>query len=434
MRSQLIFNGRFASGQSDAWVLIEGERIVSIGVGNAPQNPDTTLFDVNGALILPGAIDSHVHFREPGLTHKGTIASESREAVLGGITSYLEMPNTVPPTLSLDAIEDKKAIAKKSSAANYAFFIGASVSNIDELAKLHPGYVPGIKIFIGSSTGNMAVGSDDALRKIFELAQVPIVVHAEDDEIISHNSVKAINQYGSREAVPVEEHSAIRPAEACVEATKKALSLAREYGTRLHVAHLTTAEEMELCAKQPGVTTEVTPLYLLYDSSDYRLKGSRIKINPAVKSRADRLALLKGVEDGKIDIFATDHAPHLLKEKQGGALTAASGAPSARYALPLLLEIFSPETVAEKYSSIPAQIFGIKNRGKLLPGYYADIVVVEDCDAYRIEASDTPCGWSPYEGETLHRRVRDVWVNGTLTVSDGHLTGDTHSLPLEFRN
>lgn len=430
-RRTLITDCRFADGTA-GWLLAEGRRIAALGAGDAPSEEVDERVDARGALLLPGMIDTHVHFREPGLTHKATIASESRAALLGGVTSYLEMPNTKPATTTLAALEEKKAIASRDSAANYGFFLGASETNIGELRALDPRAVPGIKLFIGSSTGNMAVNSPEALDAIFEAATVPVMVHAEDDEIIARRAAEARGRYGGD--VPVAEHSAIRSEEACLTAAQRAIGLAKAHGKRLHIAHLTTAAELKAAEGEPLVTTEVTPLHLTFDCGDYERLGSRIKVNPAVKTPADREELRRALADGRITTIGSDHAPHLLREKEGGALKAASGAPSVQFALPLLLTHFPAALVAEKYSAAPARLFDIEGRGELRPGAYADLVLVEECPPYTLMDSDSasPCGWTPFAGQTLGWRVRDVWVNGTLAVSDGRLTGRTDAMPLVF--
>lgn len=430
-RRTLIRNCRFADGTA-GWLLAEGRRIAALGEGDAPSEAVDETVDARGALLLPGMIDTHVHFREPGLTHKATIASESRAALLGGVTSYLEMPNTKPATTSLAALEEKKDIAARDSAANYGFFLGASETNIDELRALDPRAVPGIKLFIGSSTGNMAVNSPEALDAIFEAATVPVMVHAEDDEIIARRAAEARGRYG--EDVPVAEHSAIRSGEACLTAAQRAIGLAKDHGKRLHIAHLTTAAELKTAEGEPLVTTEVTPLHLTFDCGDYARLGSRIKVNPAVKTPADREELRRALADGRITTIGSDHAPHLLREKEGGALKAASGAPSVQFALPLLLTHFPAALIAEKYSAAPARLFDIEGRGELRPGAYADLVLVEECPPYTLTDGDSasPCGWTPFAGQTLGWRVRDVWVNGTRAVSDGRLTGRTDAMPLVF--
>lgn len=436
MSATLIYNGRPAKGAvGTCWILIEDKLISAAGTGTPPDVDGAVKIDARGALMLPGMIDTHVHFREPGLTRKGTIRSESRAALLGGITSYLEMPNTIPPTTTIAALEEKRATAARDSAANYGFFLGASENNITEIRSLNPREVPGVKLFIGSSTGNMAVNSDEALEAIFEATSVPVMVHAEDDAVIAANAEAAIEKYGSTDRVPVEEHSAIRSGEACVSASRRAIALAMAHGKRLHIAHLSTAAELELAGGCGGlVTTEVTPLHLSFDTSDYASKGTRIKVNPAVKSPADREALTAAIREGRIGTIGSDHAPHLPAEKSGGALKAASGAPSVQFALPVLLGMLPPELVEEKYSSAPARLFDIAGRGSLSPGNFADVVLVEECAPYTLtdEDSASPCGWTPFVGMTLRHRVRDVWVNGTQAVKDGHLTGSNAAMALEF--
>ena len=424
------------------WVLVDGDTIAAVGSGT----PVTELFegaaavDARSAVLMPGLIDSHVHFREPGLTHKGDIASESAAAVLGGVTSFIEMPNTVPATTTAGAFRDKLARSEGRSAANYGFMLGATDTVIEALDALEPDIVPAVKLFMGTTTGGMAMPSSECLEAMLARCAadgLPVVVHAENNDIIAANTAAAIERYGSAEAVPLGEHSRIRSAEACLSCARQAADMARRTGIRLHLAHVSTAAEVdalldngELSGKR--ITAETTPMYLDEEFSHEENRTWRHKINPAVK--ADAPALRRAVEDGYIDTLATDHAPHLSREKQGGALKAASGAPSVQFALPVMLEYFSPALVARKMAVNPAALFGVKNRGAIRPGYFADLVLVEECAAHTIADSDavSPCGWTPFAGHTVCHRVSDVWVNGVKAVADGRLTGAIAGRPLHF--
>lgn len=390
-------------------VFFNEENIIAVGEG-APDTADVSI-DGQGLTVLPGVIDAHVHFREPGLTHKGDIASESKAARTGGVTTVFDMPNTVPQTTDIALWRQKMEIAAKTSAVNYAFFIGATNDNLSVLLQADFSRIPGVKVFLGSSTGNMLVNDNDVLSQIFDRVKAPIVVHAEDEDVIRESRRALVARYG--EAVPVSEHTHLRPSGACVRATARALELlARHPAARLHIAHLSTAREVEIIAeaKRAGlnVTCEVSPTHLTFCDEDYERLGSRIKINPSVKSRQDREALRRAVRDGHIDIIATDHAPHTLADKEGTALTAASGAPMVQFSLPLMLDLFGPETVRRTMCENPARIFGVKRRGFLQPGYAPEMVLVEkDVKGYTVNDSEvlSKCGWTPLAGHTLHHRV-----------------------------
>ncbi len=439
--ARVLADGKFING----WLLIEDERISAFGEGAPDGNlqADEKL-SAGGAMLLPGLIDTHVHFREPGLTHKATIASESAAAVAGGVTSFCDMPNTNPPTCSAEALAQKMDIDSRTSHANYGFFPGVSASNLDFLAGLDPSAVPGIKLFIGSSTGNMAVSRKETLEEVFELAArkgLPLMVHAEDDAIIAGNVSLARARAGEDAEVEIAEHSRIRSVEACVAASSLAAELAQKHGTRLHIAHITSEAEIETLLddaplENKKITAEVTPLHLTFSSDDYPSAGARIKINPAVKSSADRAALHAALRSGKIDTIGTDHAPHLLSEKQGGALKAASGAPMIQFALPVLLESLPAELVAEKMAKAPARLFGVLDRGEIKVGNYADLVLVESCDPYVVSDSDvlSPCSWTPLAGRSLRHRVVRTWVNGSLAYDrlTGVVSTPLRSKALEF--
>lgn len=407
--------------------------IAAVAEGDAPAallDRADECVDAAGALLLPGVIDEHVHFRDPGLTFKADIASESRAAAAGGVTSVMDMPNTKPATVSVEEWERKMEHAAAVSAVNYAAWIGASADNFDELARADYTRVPGVKIFAGTSTGNMAVDGDDLFRRIFLDIPALKAVHSEDDAIISANAAEAAARYGSPEAVPVGEHWRIRSREACLVCTDKLVKLQQATGARLQVMHISTADELKFfTAGDPGrkrLTAETCVQYLWWSESDYATLGAAIKCNPAIKADTDREALRQAVRDGRIDVIATDHAPHLPADKTGGALKAASGIPLIQFALPMMLElcrrgVFDITTVVEKMCHAPARIFGIDRRGFIVEGMHADLVLVSVTDEGYTVSRDmiqSKCGWSPLEGATLHHRVSTTWVNGSK-VWDG---------------
>lgn len=392
------------------------------------------VIDCRGGILMPGVIDTHVHFRDPGLTEKGDMETESRAAVAGGVTSYIEMPNTRPATTSREAVADKKRRATEVSAANYGFFIGATNDNLDELLKANYTGIAGIKLFLGSSTGNMLVDDNSTLSRLFRESPAIIAVHAEDEGIIRAARERLLAECGG--SIPVERHPDVRPRKACIEATRKAIALAAETGARLHVCHISTAEELRLIseAKAAGVkvTAETCPQYLLFDRNDFNRLGARIKCNPAIKEASDRIALLRELrEGGCIDTIATDHAPHLLAQKEGDALTAASGMPMVQFSLRAMLELIAtepelegmgPERIVELMAHAPSRIFGIERRGFIREGYFADLVLLhpEGTPSAKIADSDTAgrCGWTPLAGMTLGERVRLTMVNGTSAYTD----------------
>lgn len=431
----LLYNATVAGAPdgTPAYVYINGDAIAAAGVGSPPQEMTAHEYvDCAGDLLIPGAIDCHVHTRDPGLTHKGDIATETAAARAGGVTSILDMPNTVPQTTTMALVHTKMERAAKVANANYAFFIGAAgAANFDELAHADYRIVPGIKLFMGSSTGNMLVDKDDDLRRLFDLAaslDVIIVVHAEDETVIAENRARISALYGNAE-VPVRLHREIRPAEACLRATERAIALARQYGTRLHIAHVTTAAEADLLSDEPlsptkRITAEVSPHHLLWCAEEDG-DNPRMKMNPAVKSAADREALRRAVVAGRIDIIATDHAPHLLAEKSGGALRAASGAPMVQYSVPAMLGLFDPTTVVRLMCHNPALLYGIQRRGYIAPGMYADIARIRRVTPYVVHDADvvSRCAWTPMDGHTLRYRVIDTWLNGSRQGK---------AMPLEF--
>ena len=426
------------------YVAIDGEFIHAMGDGAAPEAllaASQEVIDAAGMLLIPGCIDDHVHFREPGLTHKADIASESRAAVAGGVTSYMDMPNTKPLTITAEALEEKFDIAARSSVANYSFFIGATNNNIDTLLSIDNKRVAGVKLFLGSSTGNMLVDESDVLHRLFRECRTLISVHSEDEAIIRERRAFYTGRFG--EDLSVFYHPLIRSAEACYVCTERAVELARRYGTRLHVAHISTARELELFWAEPlldkRITAEACVHHLWFTDNDYASLGTRIKCNPAIKTTADRNALRDAVNNGAIDLIATDHAPHLLSEKQGGALTAASGSPYVQFSLIMMLElvrqgVFSTVTVVEKMCHAPAMLYNIDRRGILRPGYYADIVLIDTNTRHTVTKEDvlSKCGWSPLEGTTFHSRVFKTFVNGKCIYSDGVVADNVASHPLKF--
>jgi len=397
----------------------------------APSGADTEV-DARGAMLLAGAIDCHVHFREPGLTHKATIATESRAAIAGGVTSYIEMPNTKPPTVTVEAWQQKMDIAARDSMANYAFFIGATDTNLDTLRRADYSRVPGVKLFMGSSTGNMLVDSDSALRALFQgLPEgVRIAIHAEDQATIDEANAR-LNPGGD---APVALHSEIRPVEACTRSTAKALALAEEYRRPVTICHVTTADELAMVAACPQATAEVSPHHLMWCSDDYSRKGSRIKMNPSVKDASHCSALRQALLSGEgIGFLATDHAPHEAAAKATGTVADASGAPVVQFALPWLLTHFPADRVEEYYCRRPAEAMGIEGRGRIAPGCHADIVLAEECD-WTVADSDalSLCGWTPLAGERLGWRITRVWVNGHEAYARGAFSPASAAQPLRF--
>lgn len=442
MNRRLIHNADIVTGTGDrfaGYVIIDGETIAAV----APGKPDAALFenaevtDARGCLLLPGAIDCHVHFREPGLTQKATIASESRAAVAGGVTSFIDMPNTVPQTTTSALADDKAAIAARDSVANYAFFIGATNDNIDELLSADYSRIAGVKLFMGSSTGNMLVDRQSALDELFSRVKARIVVHAEDEATVRANAAAIRAEYG--DDAPVSLHTRLRSAEACYKVSKAAADLARRTGARLHIAHISTARELELLTPGPTtadkqITAEVSPHHLLWTEDDYADRGARIKMNPAVKTAADRRALTEALRDGLIDIIATDHAPHRLADKEGGLFKAASGAPMVEFSLVAALSLFTPEVVAERMAAAPARLFAIDRRGAIAPGNYADLVLVDPHSPHTVKDSDVTslCGWTPVDGLTFTHRVIKTWVNGNLCFDNGVIKDDKRGKALSF--
>lgn len=398
--------------------------------------------DAKGKYLMPGMIDDQVHFREPGLTHKADIRSESRAAVAGGITSFMEMPNTSPQTLTQALLEEKYAIASQSSWANYSFFMGASNHNLDEVLKTDIQNVCGIKVFMGSSTGDMLVDDASVLTNIFRNSPMLIATHCEKEEIIRKNLTAAKEKYG--DDIPVEEHPLIRSREACYASSSEAVSLAKSYGTRLHILHISTKEELALFRndiplKEKRITAEACVHHLFFDDSWYATKGNWIKWNPAVKEAADRVAIFTALFDDTIDILATDHAPHTIDEKSQSYLKAPSGGPLVQHAVPVMLRFWKegkitlPELV-QKMSHAPAECFQIADRGFIREGYWADLILVDPNDSWTVSKENIlyKCGWSPFEGEVMPARITHTFVSGNLAWENGQLSKMPHGMRLRF--
>ena len=411
-------------------VRIENGKITSLRPALSLQE-DETLVDASGKYLLPGLIDDQVHFREPGLTHKACIKTESRAAVAGGITSFIEMPNTNPQTTTIEALEDKFATAKKDSLANYSFMFGGTNDNFEEVARLDKTKVAGLKLFLGSSTGNMLVDDEAVLRKIFSSTDLVISVHCEDEPTIKANLASHIAIYG--EDIPIEKHPIIRSHEACYLSSSKAIALAKETGARLHVFHLSTAKETELFDNsiplaEKKITAEVCVHHLWFSAEDYVEKGNHIKWNPAVKNTEDRTALWKALNDDRIDVLATDHAPHTLAEKSNSYTSAPSGGPLVQHALLALLTSvgkgkISIEKLVQKACHNPAILFQVESRGYIKEGFQADLVLV-DLEKKTTVTKDNllyQCGWSPFEGTTFDASIEKTWVNGQLVYDQGEI-------------
>lgn len=409
-------------------VLVQEGRIVEIGNSISMKSGNTKIIDADGSFLLPGMIDDQVHFREPGLTHKATIESESKAAVAGGITSYIEMPNTLPQATTIDLLEDKFKIAQETSWANYSFMFGGTNDNLEEILKVDPLKVAGLKLFLGSSTGNMLVDDPKILEEIFRKTDLLISAHCEDEDTIKKNLAKYQAEYG--ENIPIELHPKIRSEEACYISSSKAIKLAEKTGARLHVFHLSTEKETHLFSNkkplvQKKITAEVCVHHLWFSEEDYKTKGTKIKWNPAVKTEKDREGLLKALLDDRIDVIATDHAPHTLEEKNNSYLNAPSGGPLVQHALVALLEMhhkgkISLEKIVEKTAHNPAILFQIKERGFIREGYKADLVLVDLNSPWMVKKENIlyKCGWSPFEGTNFKSRVTHTFVNGILVYEN----------------
>lgn len=409
----LINEGRCFKGS----VVIDGERIADVSEQALPESGFDQVIAADGMLLLPGVIDTHVHFRDPGLTHKGDMASESKAAAAGGVTTVLDMPNTVPQTTDSATLTAKVQDAAKKSVVRMEFYLGATRENASQLSNIDSSLYCGIKVFLGASTGGMLLDTEEPLIEVFKRARKPVVAHCEDQEVLSALYKKARQTYG--DDAPVALHSRLRPAEACINATKRAIALAQKFDTRLHIAHVSTAEELDLIARVPRVTAEVCPTYLLFCEDDYAKLGTRIKCNPAVKSDTDRTALRQSLFDGRAYTIGTDHAPHRLREKRGGSLRAASGIPMIQFSLPVMLDFcalgwLSYEHLVELMCHHPADLFHFSDRGYIRVGYKADLVLVHPHKPWTLTPNRivSPCNWSPLEGRTFRHRVAATFVGG----------------------
>ncbi|TXE09633.1 dihydroorotase [Seonamhaeicola algicola] len=428
-----IFNGD---------ILIEGEYIKKIGESLTPKSADVLVLDAEGKYLLPGVIDDQVHFREPGLTQKATIETESKAAIAGGITSFIEMPNTNPQTTTIEKLEEKFAIAAKTSSANYSFMFGGTNDNLNEILKLDANQAAGLKLFLGSSTGNMLVDDPEVLKNIFKNTNLRISVHCEDETTIKNNLQAHIEKYG--DDIPISQHPIIRSEEACYLSSSKAIELAKETGARLHVFHLSTGKETSLFEnktplKDKKITAEVCIHHLWFSSEDYEKKGTLIKWNPAVKTAEDREQLWEALLDDRIDVIATDHAPHTLEEKKNVYTKAPSGGPLVQHALPAMLEMhhrgkISIEKIVEKMCHNPAILFDVERRGYIKEGYFADLVLVDLNNPWTVTKENTlyKCGWSPFEGTTFKSRITHTFVNGNVAYQNAKFSNVKYAKRLTF--
>lgn len=438
--AHIVNEGRIFKGA----VLVKNDIIDSIFKGDVPESirEKAEVIDASDCWLMPGVIDDHVHFRDPGMTEKADFYTESRAAVAGGVTSVMDMPNTNPATISLASWNEKMAMIGEKSLVNYSCYLGATNNNLEDVLAADPTAVCGIKLFIGSSTGNLLVDSNDAMAAIFSKVKALVAVHAEDNAIIANNVAKFKEQYG--DDLPVSLHPQIRSHEACYKSTSWAVDMARKYGTRLHVMHISTENELALFEDKPLadklITAETCPQYLIFDAADFETLGARIKCNPAIKNEADKKALLKAVASNKIDVIGTDHAPHLLSQKEGNALTAVSGMPGIQYSLELMFSlakqgVLSVEQVVEKMCHNPARLYRMEKRGFIRKGYKADLVVVRRSIPTNVTASDvlSKCGWSPYEGMTLPVSVAYTFVNGRPVYANGIIDETIKGEALRFK-
>ena len=422
-------------------VLIENDLIAKISSTISEENVDK-IIDAENSFLIPGVIDDQVHFREPGLTHKGDIESESKAAIAGGVTSFIEQPNTVPNAVTQELLEEKYKIASEKSYANYSFSMGGTNDNLEEVLKTNPKNVAAVKLFLGSSTGNMLVDNPEILEEIFSQVKMPICVHCEDEATIRKNTEIYKEQYG--EDIPVKFHHLIRSEEACYLSSSKAIELAKKTGAKLHIYHLSTAKEMELFRndiplKEKKITAEVCVHHLHFTNEDYETKGSLIKWNPAVKTEMDKNGLWEALLDDRIDVIATDHAPHTLQEKDNKYLSCPSGAPLVQYSLPVMFEYFKKgkitlEKVVEKMCHNPAILFEIEKRGYVKEGYKADLVIINPNAEITVLKENilSKCGWSPLENETFHSEITHTFVNGFLAYENGKVSSEKHGERLLF--
>ena len=438
----LIKNAKVVNENSifESDVLLEDDRIVRVDVDISDAN--AKVIDVVGRHLMPGVIDDQVHFREPGLTHKGNIATESRAAVAGGITTYMEQPNTNPQTTTIQKLEEKFAMAENVSYANYSFLFGGTNDNLEEIKRLDKNACSGVKLFLGSSTGNMLVDDEAVIEKIFSNTEMVISTHCEDEQTIRQNLAKYKEEYG--DDIPVKYHPLIRSEEACFLSSSKAIALAKKTGARLHIFHLSTGKETELFRndiplEQKKITAEVCIHHLWFSDADYDTKGTLIKWNPAVKTATDRDQLWKALLDDRLDVIATDHAPHLLEEKDNVYTKAPSGGPLVQHALPAMLEkyhegMISLEKIVKKMCHNPAKLFDIKKRGFIREGYFADLTVADLNASWKVSKENIAykCRWSPFEGDTFQSKITHTFVNGHLAYENGNFSAERNGMRLTF--
>ncbi|WP_124978816.1 dihydroorotase [Nonlabens xiamenensis] len=436
--AKIVNDGTVQNGD----VYIEGDTIIEVADSISAKNADTQIIDAEGKYLLPGVIDDQVHFREPGLTHKATISTESAAAVAGGITSFMEMPNTQPQTTTIEEWENKMDIASRDSHANYAFMFGGTNDNLKEILRVDTARVPALKLFLGSSTGNMLVDDQEVLREIFSKVKLRIALHCEDEETIRSNMKQAVAKYG--EDIPIDQHPVIRNEEACYKSSSNAVALAKETGARIHVFHLSTGKETSLFDNQvpiqeKQITSEVCIHHLWFSDEDYAQRGKLIKWNPSVKSPKDREQLWEALLDDRIDVIATDHAPHTWEEKQNPYTSCPSGGPLVQHALPAMLQFvheerISIEKVVEKMCHHPALLFDIKERGFIRQGYKADLVLVDPNNPWTVTKENViaKCGWSPFEGVTFKSRITHTFVNGQLAYHNFKVTDAKYGTELAF--
>ena len=443
-KSILIKNARIVNEGTifNGDVLIENQFIKEISESISAKNGDTQVIDAENKFLLPGMIDDQVHFREPGLTHKANIATESKAAIAGGITSFIEMPNTVPQATTIEKLEDKFKIAAETSFANYSFMFGGTNDNLEEILKVDSKNVAGLKLFLGSSTGNMLVDNPEVLEQIFSSTDMIISVHCEDEQTIRENTQKYVSEYG--DDIPVKYHPIIRSEDACYLSSSKAIELAKKTGARLHVFHLSTAKEMNLFTnkiplKDKKITAEVCIHHLWFSDEDYDKKGTLIKWNPAVKSSSDREALWKALLDDRIDVIATDHAPHTKEEKDNPYTKAPSGGPLVQHAVVALMEAYhqnqiSIEKIVEKMAHNPAILFQVEKRGFIKKGYYADLILVDPHNPWTVTKDNIlyKCGWSPFEGITFKSRITHTILNGYLVYHNAQFSNHNAAMRLTF--
>lgn len=438
--ADIVNEGRIFKGS----VLIHGDLIESIFKKgeDIPTDENIEIIDAEGLWLMPGVIDDQVHFREPGLTHKGDIYTESKSAVAGGVTSFMDMPNTNPQTTTIELLEEKFSLASSKSFANYSFYLGATNTNIRELVKVNPENVCGVKVFLGASIGNMLVNDINTLNRIFDEVPVLIAVHCEDEQIIQSNTLYFRNIYG--ENLGVEFHPKIRSEKACYKSSSYVAALAKSYHARLHILHISTAKELSLFEnniplRDKKITAEVCVHHLWFSEKDYAKYGNKIKWNPAIKKESDRKALINAVNNNLVDVVATDHAPHTLEEKKGTCFTASSGGPLVQFSLVAMLQLakkgnFTVEKVVEKMCHAPADLFRIKKRGFIRPGYFADLVLVNPSKPKQVTKKNiySKCGWSPFEGETFDASVEKTFVNGKLVYNNGKFDESVRGYRLTF--